>query len=88
MQLRTRLLDVAANASESDFAGGHVGIENVHVMHKYADPMPVDITMELGGEVAGRALCWLGMPSLLGVSRRGWGVLRLLGVRGRTAGAC
>lgn len=43
------LMDRAADASEADLAAGAVSVADVALVHKFADPQRVDITIELGG---------------------------------------
>lgn len=48
--LAFRLLDTATTATEADFKAGKVSAQNVMLTHQYADPQPVDVTIELAGE--------------------------------------
>lgn len=52
-----RLVERANTAPEEDFAAGLLRLEGVSMHHKYADPIKVDLVLEMGGE-------WLGCRPL------------------------
>jgi len=44
-----QLLDMAADARPEDFARGRVAVTGAKLVHKYADALDVDLTLDLGG---------------------------------------
>jgi hypothetical protein len=43
-------MERAMTAKQEELAAGLVNLKNVALTHKYADPVAVDITIEMGGE--------------------------------------
>lgn len=45
--LMVKLLDLANASTEADFLAGRVQLEEVHFVHKYAEPVPVSIKVRM-----------------------------------------
>jgi hypothetical protein len=43
-------MERAAKATEEELMAGTIKVENVALDHNYADPIRVDVSIELGGE--------------------------------------